>query len=98
MLDGFYDRALMLNHWQTNKNQLGELVRDDLVAIARRRNFAFDPDQVLHPQELQVLTVEHTRDFHALLGKIVKKFEMAGEKVRNFSLPQDQRTHASNEE
>jgi hypothetical protein len=98
MLDGFYDRALMLNYWQTNKNQLGEVLRSDLVAIAARRAFSFDPDQVLHPNELQVINLEHPRDFQALLGKIIKKFEQAGEKVRTFTLPQEQRTHASAEE
>src|ERR1700677_3717688 len=57
MLDGFYDRALMLNYWQTNKNQLGEALRSDLLAISARRPFSFDPEQVLHPNELQVLTL-----------------------------------------
>ncbi len=98
MLDGFYDRTLMLQYWQSNRIQLGETLRSDLIAIAARRSLSFDPEQVLHACDLQVITLDQPRDFQALLGKIVKKFEQSGDKIRSFSLEKEFRSHAPLEE
>ncbi len=98
MLDGFYDRTLMLQYWQANRQQLGETLRGDLNAIAARKPFAFEPEQVLHADQLQVVLLEQTRDFHALLAKKIKIYTGAGDKVRTFSLDKEHRTFAAQEE
>jgi hypothetical protein len=86
MVDGFYDRALSLQYWQVNKNALGEMVKADLRAIAARNPFSFDIDQVVHANELQVVQLEQTRDFAALLSREVAKMEKNEEKVKTFRL------------
>ena len=98
MLDAFYDRTLMLQYWQDNRIPLGETLKADLTAIAARRPLAFEPEQVLHACDLQILTIEQPRDFHALLGKILKKFEQGGDKIRAISLDKAMRSHAAHEE
>jgi hypothetical protein len=89
MIDAFYDRALSLQHWQANKDQLGEMIRGDLKAIAARHPFGFDVEQIVHAHEMQVIQIEQTRDFAALLSKEVTKMEKNGEKVKSFRLNAD---------
>ncbi len=96
MLDAFYDRALILNHWQTNKKALGETLRDDLAKISAQRSFAFSLDQVLHSCDIQAITFERLSDFQALLDKGSKRLESSGEKVRLFELRQGH-THTPHE-
>ncbi len=101
MLDVFYDRALTLAHWQTNKQHLGETIRDDLLKVnelgkEKQTGLAFDPDQALHCCDFQVVPLETPRDFQALLEKAVEKFEGFGEKVRLFAL-RDGFTHTRQE-
>ena len=96
MLDMFYDRALTLNHWQTNKKFLGEALRDDLEKIAQITPLAFQLDQAMHASDLQVVNLERMSDFQALLEKGAKRLEGAGEKVRMFCLKQGH-THTPQE-
>jgi len=86
MVDAFYDRALSMQHWQTNKNELGEMIRGDLKAIGARYPLSFDVDQIIHANEMQVVQLEQTRDFAALLSKDVSKMEKNGDKVKSFRL------------
>lgn len=88
MIDAFYDRTLCFQHWQSNKQQLGTMVRDDLMAIHSRHPLGFDLEQVIHAHELQLITLEHARDFAALLARDVAKMEKNGEKVKSFRLRQ----------
>lgn len=98
LLDAFYDRTLMLQYWQSNRAILGETLRGDLGAIAARKPFAFEPDQVLHADQLQVITLEQARDFHALLAKKLKFYTDGGDKVRTITLEKEFRTYGSQEE
>jgi len=92
MVDAFYDRALCLQHWQTHKTELGEMVKGDLKAISARQAFSFDVDQIVHAHELQVVQLEHTRDFAAMLSKEVAKMEKNSEKVKSFRLNAEKQT------
>jgi hypothetical protein len=91
-IDMFYDRALSLQYWQNNKRQLGEEIQDDLAAICSRNPLSFDHEQIIHAHELQAITVEHPRDFAALLARDIKKLEDRGEKIKGFRLTQDHPT------
>lgn len=85
-IDSFYDRALSSHHWQTQKNQLGEIIQDDLTAISVRHPFGFDLEQVVHAHEMQIVNLDYPRDFAALLSAEVTKIEKNGEKVKSFRL------------
>ena len=88
-LDSFYDRALSTHHWQSNKNQLGEVIQDDLSAISARHPVGFDLEQAVHAHEMQIVNLEYPRDFAALLSAEVAKIEKNGEKVKSFRLSAD---------
>lgn len=89
MIDGFYDRAMCMNHWQINKQSLGEVIKSDLAAIGARHPIGIDLDLVVHSHEMQVIVLEQPRDFAALLAREVTKFEKAGEKVKSFRMNGD---------
>ena len=86
MIDLFYDRALSLQHWQINSSTLGPMIKSDLEAIASRHSLGFDIQQVVHSHEMQVINIEQTRDFAALLAKDIEKKEKNGEKVKTFRI------------
>jgi hypothetical protein len=88
-MDAFYDRALSIQHWQANKLELGQTIKDDLESIAHRYPVGFDIEQVVHAHELQVIQVEQPRDFAAILARDVAIMEKNGEKIRSFRLATD---------
>lgn len=91
-LDIFYDRTLSFQYWRTNKNHLGELIQSDLKSISARQSTGIDIEQIVHSNEMQVVTIDYPRDFAALLAKDVEKMEKSGEKVKSFRLTNDKNT------
>src|SRR4030067_3315456 len=66
-IDSFFDYAVSIQYWQDNKKALGEAIQSDLQAIAARYPMGVDLGQVVYSHELQVITIECSRDFASLL-------------------------------
>ncbi|MEQ1663771.1 MAG: hypothetical protein ABL927_00175 [Bdellovibrionales bacterium] len=86
MIDSFYDRALSMQYWQNNKNALGVSIKEDLLAIASRSDLNINLEQVIHSHEMQIIFLEYTRDFAALLAREIIKMEKNHETVKTFQL------------
>lgn len=90
MIDQFYDRALSYQYWQTNKDELGKTIAEDLKVIQTRSKLGFDIEQIIHSHDLQILSLDHARDFLALVNRDLKKYEVPGQHHRLFHLNADQ--------
>jgi hypothetical protein len=65
--DAFYDLAMTYRHWWSARAELGMLVNDDMIALAKRYSLRFDVGQMVHPHEVQWMELERESDFYALL-------------------------------
>lgn len=94
VIDAFYDRALMFQQWQSQKQFLGETIGDDLRAIGARHSLGINSDGVVHANKMQIVALEQPRDFAALLAREVAKMEKQGEKVKSFRLSSEKTSMA----
>ncbi len=62
MIDRFYDHALLISHWQTNSQLLGETVAQDLLLFSRSHTLNFDPKDIRHAHQLQTIELSHSSD------------------------------------
>lgn len=83
-LDAFYDRAMTIQHWQTNRADLAQVVRADLTSLANRHTFGFDTSALVHCDEVQWVHIEMPADFETLLSREQQALEEKGEIVRHI--------------
>lgn len=82
LIDEFYDRALYFQYWQENKKSLGQQIKLDWDRMTFKGKVAFDPLAVAHCHELQLLQIEHTKDFHELIKKAKESETGKGDKTQ----------------
>ncbi len=83
-LDAFYDRAMTIQHWQTNRAELAQVLRADLVTLANRHSVGFDISALVHADEVQWVQIEMASDFETLLSREQQALEEKGEVVRHI--------------
>lgn len=63
----FYDHALHFEFWRNNAKELGQITEQDLQQIYRPLDF--DPAEILHCHQFQVIRLERMSDLHQMIER-----------------------------
>jgi hypothetical protein len=85
-LDGFYDRAMTIQHWQLNRKDLAATVRQDLEVVSNRHSLGFEKANLVHADEVQWIDLEMAGDFESLLSREQHLLEEKEEVVKHVPL------------
>lgn len=83
-LDSFYDRAMTFRHWREHKQELGQLVGQDLKDIP-----GAELDGALHSHQIQWLEIEQERDFLELIEAENTVLQKRSEEIRCLKLDEE---------
>jgi len=82
-IEGFYARVLGFEYWQTNSQSLAQSVRDDLAAYIRQNRLDENEwKHIRHADEIQVVTLQHAKDFEATITNVESSRQKSGEKLK----------------
>ncbi|MEZ4872473.1 MAG: hypothetical protein R2827_09580 [Bdellovibrionales bacterium] len=81
-VEQFYLTALRYEHWQKNTAQLSEQFKELLMRFDRKAALQFDPDEVSHADQWQLIQVRSTDDQRKCLDRFLSRYYGESEDIQ----------------
>jgi len=90
-IEGFYARALNYEYWQTNCQTLAQSVREDLASFLKQtKSEESEWKNIRHSDEIQVIPLQHFRDFEAIITNVESLRQKSGEKLKMVKVSEEE--------
>lgn len=81
-LDEFFDRCLSFDYWQNHRTQLGETIVEDLKSFYAQEKPPFDLNQIILPQNRQIIFIEQVEEFRQLVTQWGESRKDIGDQIK----------------
>jgi hypothetical protein len=90
-IEGFYGRALNYEYWQTNAQSLAQSVREDVISFLKQtKTDDTEWKNFRHTDEIQVVHLNHFRDFEATITNVEGLRQKSGEQLKFVKISEEE--------
>ena len=93
VIQSFYARVLQFDHWQSDLENLSNVVRTDLQGFLRQYSLGSEHEAWLnlrHPDSLQIVTLKQPSDLHELIETEHSTRQKSGDQIRTVRMSDTQ--------